>query len=437
MTTPAMTTPADTGASEETKNKTERLAFVDAFLWLIRIGAIVVITWGIYGNIVQAGNPGTLNSEGWRELVIAGVAQGFMYGMIALGYSMVYGVLGFINFAHGEVFMSGGMAGFFAANGLAAAGWWDSSRFVWAFLIVIAVAALTSTLVAVLVERFAYRPLRGAPRLIPLITSIGVSFFIQYSFAGMFGVGVRTYPQPPEWLRAKQSIFGLFDVGRIKLLVIVLAIISMVLLYLFVEFSKTGRSMRAVSEDKEIASLMGINVDRVIVTTFAVGGAMAGVAASLWAINFRGISFVTGFLPGIKAFTAAVLGGIGNLPGAMAGGILLGLFEGVGGNLILGGLDSFFGLFFVLLILALVTVVLLLKAATPARRKRARLSLIIVVGALMVTAVVEPLRSFGFSLTVPSIFQLKDVVAFSALVLVLVFKPTGLFGERLAVEDRG
>ena len=266
------------------------------------------------------------------------------------------------------------MVGFIAANWLFDAGIWAANPIL-SLLIVLAVAMLTSTLVAILVERVAYRKLRGAPRLIPLITSIGVSFFLQYTFATLFGVGVRTYPQAPEMFAGALSIGG-FRIGKASLLVIVVAILSMIGLWYFVTRTKSGQAMRAVAEDKEIAALMGIDVDRTIVTVFAVGGAMAGVAALMWAILFRGVNFFTGFLPGIKAFTSAVLGGIGNLVGAMGGGVLLGLFEGVGPLLILGGLG------------------------------------------------------------IPGVSQLKDVVAFTALVLVLVFRPSGLFGERLGSEDR-
>jgi len=347
---------------------------VDTFLWIVRVGAIILLIWGVAGTVVQGLSGRGPTGEAWRDLVVAGIAQGAMYGLIALGYSMVYGVLGFINFAHGEVFMSGGMVGFFVANYLWEVGLWETN-FVLAILLVLLSSILTSTLVAVIVERIAYRPLRASPRLIPLITSIGISFFLQYTFAGLFGVAVKNYPPPPDSLRSRISLLGL-EIEGSKLLVIVVAVATMVGLYLFVEKTRTGRSIRAVAEDKEIAALMGIDVNRTIVATFAVGGAMAGVAGTLWALLFRGVSFITGFLPGIKAFTAAVLGGIGNLPGAMAGGVLLGLFEGVGPQLVLAG--------------------------------------------------------FG----IPGVSQLKDVVAFTALVLVLIFKPTGLFGERLSAEDR-
>ena len=351
-----------------------RPGWVDAFLWIVRIAALVVLVWGVAGTVVQgiAGEGPT--GEAWRDLVVAGIAQGAMYGLIALGYSMVYGVLGFINFAHGEVFMAGGMVGFFVANYLWDIRFWETD-FVLSVLLVLVTSILTSALVAVIVERVAYRPLRGSPRLIPLITSIGISFFLQYTFAGLFGVAVKNYPPPPDYMRNRIGILGL-QIEVTKLVVIVVGAAAMIGLYLFVEKTRTGRSIRAVAEDKEMAALMGIDVDRTIVATFAVGGAMAGIAGTLWALLFRGVSFITGFLPGIKAFTAAVLGGVGNLTGAMAGGVLLGLFEGVGPQLVLAG--------------------------------------------------------FG----IPGVSQLKDVVAFTALVLVLIFKPSGLFGERLSAEDR-
>ena len=354
--------------------KRSRLNWVDSFLWGIRIGALVIIGVGLIGSLLSFAAGEGPTAGAWRDLIVAGLAQGAMYGLIALGYSMVYGVLGFINFAHGEVFMSGAMVGFFAANALASYGMWEGNPIL-ALLIVLIIAMATSTTVAVLVERIAYRRLRNSPRLIPLITSIGVSFFLQYAFAGLFGVNIRTYPSLPPSMTGKIHFLGI-SIETTKALVIVVAVIAMIGLYQFVNRTKTGRAMRAVAEDKEIAALMGINVDRTIVTTFAVGGAMAGVAGVLWALLFRGVFFLTGFLPGIKAFTAAVLGGIGNIPGAMFGGVLLGLFEGVGPLLILGGLG------------------------------------------------------------IPGVSQLRDVVAFSALVLMLVFRPSGLFGERLGAEDR-
>jgi branched-chain amino acid transport system permease protein len=356
--------------------KTRRFKFnwVDGFLWFIRVAALITITVGIIGSIQKFGAGEGPSAVAWRDLIISSISTGAMYGLIALGYSMVYGVLGFINFAHGEVFMSGTMVGLISATILFRSGFWDSNPFISIFVVLI-VAMITSTLVAIVIERVAYRPLRGAPRLIPLITSIGVSFFVQYAFAGLFGVAIRNYPPAPPQLARTISIFGL-PISGTRALVIAVAVLSMIGLWYFVTKTKTGSAMRAVAEDKEIAGLMGIDVDKTIVTTFAVGGAMAGVAGLMWALLFRGVDFLTGFLPGIKAFTAAVLGGIGNLPGAMLGGVMLGLFEGVGPLLVLDGLG------------------------------------------------------------IPGVSQLKDAVAFAALVLVLIFRPTGLLGERLGSEDR-
>ncbi len=365
-----MTSTTTNGAS----TRRFRFNWVDGFLWFLRITALIAILVGLVGSIQNLAAGEGPNAEQWRDLVISSLSTGFMYGLIALGYSMVYGVLGFINFAHGEVFMSGLMVSLIAATMLFENGFWDANPVV-SLLVVLIISMLVSTIVAVLAERVAYRPLRGAPRLIPLITSIGVSFFLQYAFAGLFGVATRSYPPAPGNLGEDVTFLGISIQGT-RILVILVAIVSMIGLWLFVTRTKTGRAMRAVAEDKEIAGLMGIDVDRTIVTTFAVGGAMAGVAGLLWALLFRAVDFLTGFLPGIKAFTAAVLGGIGNLPGAMLGGVLLGLFEGVGPLLVLDGLG------------------------------------------------------------IPAVSQLKDAVAFAALVLVLVFKPNGLLGEQLGSEDR-
>ena len=357
---------------------------VDWFLTCLRIAAFSVIAFGIFAFILQqisTSNPlaETLNPDAtgltwpqFRGLVVTGLAQGAMYGLIALGYSMVYGVLGFINFAHGEVFMVGAMTGMITSNKLAQAGAWESN-FIASLVFIVLVSICVSTLTAIVMERVAYRPLRGSPRLIPLITSIGVSFFIQNVSVVLLGPGAKSYPPMPEWLTEKRTYF---EIEGTKILVVVVAAVSMAGLFYLVERTKTGKAMRAVSEDKEIAALMGIDVNRTIVTTFAVGGAMAGVAGILWGILFRSVVHTTGFLPGIKAFSAAVVGGIGNLGGAMAGGLSLGTAEAVAPLVIL-----------------------------------------------------EPLGVNGVS-------QLRDAVAFAVLILVLLVKPSGLFGERLSSDDR-
>jgi branched-chain amino acid transport system permease protein len=419
-----MTTTADPAASDQLI-RGYKFNWVDTFLTAVRVIAIFVLLWGLIGAL-GLGLAG--EGLGWaavQDLIVAGVAQGSMYGLLALGYSMVYGILGFINFAHGEVFMSGAMVGFFVANAFFDSGLWESN-FLLAILIVTIIAIGTSTLTAVIIERVAYRPLRNAPRLIPLITSIGISFFIQYAYFGLFGPSVKTYPPMPDWLSDDVSILG-FDIQGTKLLVIVIGLVSMVGLWLFVERTRVGRAMRAVAEDKEIAALMGIDVDRTIVVTFAVGGAMAGIAAILWAMLFRGVWFLVGFLPGIKAFTAAVLGGVGNIVGAMLGGLTLGLFEALGPNIVLRGLayriPYGLGLAFAFAGLAVVA-----WAAVSRRHTITALGAVAVL--LGITGIA------GWSLTVSSLTQLKDVVAFSALVLVLIFKPSGLLGEQLSDADR-
>jgi branched-chain amino acid transport system permease protein len=404
-----------------------RLNWVDSFLFGIKVFSVFVILWGILGYIVLAsqGEPGTLNATQFENLVANGLSLGAMYGLIALGYSMVYGVLGFINFAHGEVFMTGAIAGYFVADALADTGTWESN-FILSILIVFVVGVITSTAVAVVVERVAYRPLRGAPRLIPLITSIGVSFFLQNAVRLIFGEDRKTYPDVPSWLKDKVNL-GIVEIEGTRLLVIVVALISMYGLYQFVNRTKTGRAMRAVAEDKEIAGLMGINVDRTIVTTFAVGGAMAGVAAVLFGMAFRTVDALTGFLPGIKAFTAAVLGGIGNMVGAMIGGVALGLFESLGPQTVLFGLrwEVPVGLGIVLLGLGLATLAYGLRSSS---------SRYYLPGAVAVLGGIASLLSW--SVNIPGPFQIKDVVAFYALFLVLIFRPAGLLGERLAAEDR-
>jgi branched-chain amino acid transport system permease protein len=271
-----------------------------------------------------------------------------------------------INFAHGDVFMFGAMTSFFVADALAEAGFLNTNPVI-GMALVVAVSAVSAMIVAVILERIAYRPLRRAPRLVPLITAIGASLFISNSVRGLYGELARAWPRI-------DSLVGSVEIAGIPFLktqvvVIVGAILMMVLLYWFVERTRTGRAMRAVSENKDTAALMGIDVDRTIVITFAIGGILAGVAGVLYGIVFNQVHWFMGFLPGIKAFTAAVLGGIGNIFGAMLGGVSLGVLESVAPSLLLTG--------------------------------------------------------FG----VPTPNQLKDVVAFTVLVLVLIFRPYGLFGR--------
>jgi branched-chain amino acid transport system permease protein len=327
------------------------------------LGVVVVLgaAWGAYQTISQ----GTFTGAAWRDLVVFGVSQGSIYMLIALGYSMVYGVLRMINFAHGEVFMFGAFGSFFVARVLNDHGLVNSSPAL-SIVILMIPAIATSVLVALILERVAYRPLRNAPRLVPLITAIGASLFLQNTARGFFGDQDQGYPTPDS-LNGTWKIFGV-PFERTAVIVIVVGVVMVVGLSWVVARTRTGRSMRAVAEDKEIASLMGIDVDRVIVVTFAIGGVLAGVAAVLYALAFGLVGPFMGFVPGIKAFTAAVLGGIGSITGAAIGGLLLGVLESVGPALFLTGLH------------------------------------------------------------IPGPNQLKDVFTFTVLVLVLIFRPGGIMG---------
>lgn len=346
-----------------------RLQYIDwigLFLWVFRAIIIILIVWGTIASLLD--NPYT--SRQWTDIVIFGIAQGSMYALIAIGYTLVYGVLFMINFAHGEFFMSGIMtAAVFIATPMAASGFMDRQPII--SLIIIAILAMTVSMgVALLTERVAYRPLRKAPRLVPLITAIGASFFWQYFFAGLYGSQVVPFPVPDS-LEGAIPMLGT-AVLKTHILVILTTIVMLIGLNFFIMRTKTGKSIRAVAEDKDAAALMGIDVDRAVSITFATGAAMAGVAGLLFAVVFRQVHFFMGFFPGIKAFTAAVLGGIGSIPGAAIGGLVLGLVESIGPSLFLEGLG------------------------------------------------------------IPAPHQLKDVIAFVMLVLVLIFRPQGIIGERLA-----
>jgi branched-chain amino acid transport system permease protein len=299
----------------------ERFTWVDFLLRMLQIAAAIIIVIGI----VNSFRAGSYTANQWATLVFAGLAQGSIYALIALGYTLVYGILLMINFAHGEIYMAGALSTVFLAQYFARIGFLNNNPFL-AIVILILFSAGVSTFVAVLLERIAYRPLRNAPRLIPLITAIGASFALQYTFRGFYGAEFRSYPEV-QVLRGTWNILG-FEVIRVQPIVFLAALLLMAILYWYVERTKAGKAMRAVSEDKDVARLMGIDIDKVIVSTFALGGALAG-AAGVFNGLFRpqGIYFLMGFFPGIKAFTAAVLGGIGNIPGAMVGGMLIGLME--------------------------------------------------------------------------------------------------------------
>jgi len=305
---------------------------------------------------------------------VDGLSLGAIYALVALGYTMVYGVLRLINFAHSEIFMIGTVAALFTITTIGVSAPLGGLGLIGMLILLAVVGMVVSGGAAVALEYVAYRPLRrrGASRLAALISAIGASLFLQQVFALLViprlfdrpKEGGRLPVQAPEFVERSDVIsIGDFVVRNDKLLVVVSAVVMMVALDQFVRRTKLGRGIRATAQDPETAVLMGVNIDRIVTATFAIGGAMAGVAAALYMMRFEETNYFVGFLLGIKAFTAAVLGGIGNLRGALVGGFALGLIELYGSAL------------------------------------------------------------FGS--------EWRDVIAFSVLVLVLMFRPTGILGESL------
>jgi len=306
------------------------------------------------------------------QVLLDGLILGFMYALIALGYTMVYGVLEFINFAHSEIFIFGAFVGVEILLGLKALGVLGSISPFLVLIVLLLAGMVGSGLLAVTVERVAYRPLRGAPRLVPLISAIGVSFFLQDAirlFESLWNNEFNlVYPTMTQ-LNYRFQVTENLDVSMKSLVVIASALLMLWCLHLLVNKTKVGKAIRAVAEDQATASLMGINVNRIISITFLIGGAMGGAAGVLFGVQYSLITPYSGFIPGLKAFTAAVLGGIGNIPGAMIGGLVLGLLEAFAASylsLLTGG-------------------------------------------------------AFGA--------EYKDIVAFSILILILIFRPKGLLGE--------
>lgn len=315
----------------------------------------------------------------WTRLLIAGLILGGVYSLVAIGYTLVYGILFMINFAHGEVMMIGAFGGFFVFEALKAikieSGVGSNFLNVYPYISIILafIAGMTiSALAGYFLERIAYRPLRKAPRLVPLISAIGASIFLQNAVQLLFSSQLRNYTNP-DILRRGEGWKILINNSNVIIpytgvFSFVLSAVLLVLLYTIVRKTRLGRAMRAVALDKKTAALMGVDVDHTISQTFILSGALAGAAGVMWGIHNGLVYYYTGFIPGIKAFTAAVLGGIGNLPGAMLGGMFLGIVESMGPAAL--GID----------------------------------------------------------------FQLKDVLAFAILIVVLIFKPSGLLGESLAEE---
>jgi len=263
------------------------------------------------------------------QQVINGLVLGSLYALIALGYTMVYGVLNLINFAHGDVLMVGALAALSAVGVLH--GVWPGLPG-WLLLILgMAAAVPVCVSLSLVIERVAYRPLRHAPRLAPLITAIGVSILIQTMAMLIWGRNYLTFPQ---LLPQAPLHVGAATISITKVVVIVLAALIMGSLLWLVQATRLGRAMRATAENPRVASLMGVNPDSVIAMTFAIGAGLAAVAGVMIEATYQVAHFYMGFIPGLKAFTAAVLGGIGNIPGAMVGGILLGLIEALGAGYI-------------------------------------------------------------------------------------------------------
>lgn len=287
------------------------------------------------------------------QQIINGLVLGSMYALIALGYTMVYGVLNLINFAHADVLMIGAMAGL-TILGMVNTVAPDLPGIVKLFIAILGAIPICVA-VNVLIERVAYRRLRNAPRLAPLITAIGVSILLQTIAMMIWGRNPIPFPQvmPSDPIH----VFGAL-ISPTQVMLLVLAAVSMVSLALLVEKTKIGRAMRATAENPRIAGLMGVDSNRVIVMTFAIGASLAAVAGVMWAANYSSAQFAMGFVPGIKAFSAAVLGGIGNIYGAMLGGLLLGLIESLGagyvGDLTGGFLGSHYQDIFAFLVLVLV-----------------------------------------------------------------------------------
>jgi len=264
-----------------------------------------------------------------RELIqtiVNGTTTGMLYALIALGYTMVYGILKLLNFAHGDLYMVGAYIGYFVIQ------WFGGPTGLvipvpLLVLIMFVLAALGVGVLGVLMERFAYRPLRDAPRIAPLITALGMSFIIENSVLLLFGGFVRSY-NTPSFISFSTGIHtGDLTIDAVQITVILGSILMMAGLRLLVDRTTLGKSMRAVAADREAAEMIGINVDRTIAMTFFIGSAMAGVAGVMSGLAFNQISNTIGFLAGLKAFTAAVVGGIGSIPGAMIGGLLIGLCE--------------------------------------------------------------------------------------------------------------
>ena len=261
----------------------------------------------------------------FQELV-NGLTTGALYALVALGFSMVYGVLKLLNFAHGDLYMVGAFVGYFVIQ------WFGGAQGlsipVWLLVAIMFVsAAVLVGFLGVAIERFAYRPLRNAPRIAPLITAIGISFFLENAALLLFGAQFRIY-NTPDFISFSSGIqIGSVSIDAVQIMVLVMGVVLMAGLRLLVVKTKLGKQMRAVASDREAAEMLGINVNFTIAVTFFLGSALAGVAGVMAGLLFNQVTNTIGFIAGLKAFTASVVGGIGSMPGAMLGGLLIGVAE--------------------------------------------------------------------------------------------------------------
>jgi branched-chain amino acid transport system permease protein len=255
------------------------------------------------------------------QQLINGLAFGSILALIALGYTMVYGILRFINFAHGDVFMIGAFAGYYITPKVSAV---LPAPSIWSTLVVMAASMILCAALGILIERFAYRPLRQSPKLAVLITSIGISLFLEYGGQNIFGAAPKPFPKLiPEYSIGAGSL----RVNSNQIVVLAVTVALLVILRFIVLKTKTGLAMRALSFNPDGAALMGVNINFIISFTFGLGSALAAAAGILFAVLYPAVDPLMGIMPGLKAFCAAVLGGIGNLPGAALGGLIIGTVE--------------------------------------------------------------------------------------------------------------
>ncbi len=292
--------------------------------------------------------------------LLNGLTIGAFYALVALGYTMVYGVLKLINFAHGDLFMWGAYLGWTALSILS---FLVSRAGPLALIPAVVMVMVTTALLGVLLERFAYRPLRGTGRLPPVISALGAAFMLESAARNLYGASYQVYPQAVE-MTGRFRLIGTVTASTTQILALVASLILMLLLYAFVNYTRVGTAMRAVSLDHDTSRLMGIDVNRIIAIVFLIGPGLGAAAGMMVALHYGSFNFTLGWVFGLKAFIAAILGGIGNIPGAMLGGILLGIVESLGA-VYLGS-------------------------------------------------------------------QWKDVIAYVLLALILIVRPTGLLGERVA-----